>query len=339
MSDKSISLVMSGVLNQKLELVPGNTKKGLRAIGTASDMYMVKPSDVQVIEDFNPRVKDRIYWEGDEDAGIEGIIDLAKSMKQNGYYRHKPLAGFVASVGGKDVVFITEGHRRLDAALYWINNLNGPEDLLVPMVSSPRGTNMLDLNYALYQSNNTEDFRPFEKCIWVKRMHTMYGQTEALIAAKTGLSLSFIRSALIVVSAPDDIAMMVQQGRISVTSAADVVMEHKEKALSVLKQAEANSLADGKRKITARFMPGTGFQKVIQKKSDALFDMVSKVKSDAGYSHLTEETRADLDEMLTAFETIKKELEAKEAEALAAAEQAAEEEAKASTEEQGALDV
>ena len=339
MSDKSISQVLSGVANQKLELIPGNAKKGLRAIGSASDMYMVTPGNIRVIEDFNPRVKDRIYWEGDEEAGIEGIIDLAKSMKQNGFYRHKPLAGYVALVDGVEVVFLTEGHRRLDAALYWMNNLGGPEDLQVPLVSSPRGTNMLDLNYALFQSNRSEDFRPFEKCIWVKRMHTMYGQTEASISSKTGLSLSFIRSALIVVSAPDDIAMMVQQGRISVTSAADAVMEHKEKVVEVLKQAEANSIANGKRKITPRFMPGSGFQKVIKKESGALYETVAMVRADTGYGQLTEETRRSIDDLIAELDAAKKKLEEKEAKALSDAEQEATDDEGKSTEEQGTLQV
>ncbi|KKN85064.1 hypothetical protein LCGC14_0282330 [marine sediment metagenome] len=319
----------------KFNLVGGQIKTAMRAAGKTADFFKIDPRKIHLLEDFNPRIKDRQYYEGTEDR--PGIVDLAKSMKLNGYYTDKPLAGFVAKVDGEDVIYLTEGHRRLDAVLYWMDNLGGPEDFMVPFVPKPRGTTELDLNYALVEANKAVDFRPYELAMHIKRLHCMFGQTEALIATKAGMSVSHVKNLLAVAGAPESIAKMVLAEEISVTEAAEAIGKYGNQVETVLNQAKANSVAAGKTKVSKRFLPGERFKKEVKKESDTLFDAVRTVREDNNYDALTEDTRKTLDELMERMTAMQKKLDEQEAQALAAA--ALEEADEAAQESNGKDDV
>ncbi|WP_417546463.1 hypothetical protein [Marinobacter sp.] len=303
--------------NKQLELEPGNRKTAMRAIGKPVENYRVSPRDIRVIPGLNPRVKDRAYWEGDEALGVTGIIDLAKSMKANGFHEHMPLAGFVAREDGKDVLYLTEGHRRLDAALYWMDNLGGPEDLLVPLVPRSKELTPVQLNYDLRSSNQGERFRPYEDLMWALRMIDVYGQSEAMILAKSNISQSLLRSMLIVGRGPKEILELIETNQIAITVAGDMITKHgPEKAVELLTKAKALSAADGKGRISKRYLPGEGFKKVLAKKSSTIFDGVCLVYQDAGYSGLSDETRQAIEDMMAGLEEARAQLAEKEARAL-----------------------
>ena len=293
----------------KLNMTPGNIKKGMKAIGTPNDMYMVDARKVRVIPDFNPRIKDEKYW--------EGIRELALGMKTHGYYRDKPLAGYVAVEDGEEVVYLTEGHRRHDAVLYWQDNLDAPEDLRIPFVPKPRGTSDLDLTYALLESNKAQDFRPFELAMLVKRLHVAYGQSEAVIAEKMNKSLPYVRHMLLVAGAPDDIVKMVIAEELSITEAADAINTYKDKAVDVLTKAKANSAAEGKKKVSKRFMPGMKFQTAVKKEAPAILDAVRQVSNDEGFGNLTEQTRSTISDLVSRLGELEAKLAEKEARAQA----------------------
>lgn len=298
---------LGSCVNVKPNLTPGNIKKGVKAIGTPNDMYMVDPRKVVIIDGFNPRIKDETYY--------KGIKELALGMKEHGFYRDKPLAGYVGVKDGEEVVYVTEGHRRHDAVLYWLDALEGPSDLRVPFVPKPRGTSELDLNYALIESNKSQDFRPYELAMLVKRLHVAYGQSEPTIAAKMGKSIAYVRNLLIVAGAPEPIALMVLNGELSVTEAAEALGKFKDSAVEVLQKAKANSVAEGKSKVSKRFIPGHRFQAAVKKESGSLFEAVRQVRADEGYVALSEGTRSAIDDLVTRMEELEAKLAAKEAEA------------------------
>lgn len=312
----------------KLEMSPGSIKRGLKAIGKASDMFMASPRKIRVIDGLNVRIKDDLYW--------QGIRELAEGMAEHGFFRDRPLAVYVASErvvqdGTEvfiDTVCLTEGHRRLDAALYWMEHLGAPEDLVIPIVHKPSGTSMLDLNYALLEANKHVDFRPYEKAILIKRMHVSFGQPVPEIAKKTGLAESTVHNLLLVAGAPEEIAKLVLIGDLSITEAADVMRSHKDKAFEVLAQAKAISIASGKTKISKRFLPGEKFKGALKKNSESIYDAVQLVRQDKGYEALSDETRETVDALVKELAEVKAKLEEQEAKALA----------KAAEESQDALD-
>jgi hypothetical protein len=308
---------------QKLELTAGSKKTHLRAISGSDseaktgEIYNVSPRKIVVIKGLNARIKDQAYWEGDDEKGLEGIMHLAKSIKRDGFKKHKPLAGYVAEVDGEDVLFLTEGHRRLDAALYYMDNLGGPADFLVPVVAEAKEMTALELNYSLRQSNTGQPFRPIEDLMWVLRMLDTYGQSEAMLRTQSGIKESLLRSMIIVGRGPTEILELVKDEKVSITVAGDTITKYgPEKAVEVLVKAKAVAEASGRERITPRFMADAKFEKQLTKKSTTMYDLVAKVRQDQAYSALSHDTREGIENMMAELEILRHNLAKQEAKAL-----------------------
>ena len=100
--------MVQGELDVDTNLVQGNTKAAMKAAGASSrDLWQVNFEMLRIIPGFNTRVKNAAYF-----AHVRNIAD---SIKAEGYYQDKPMAGFVAKEDGNDVIFVTDGHCRYDA--------------------------------------------------------------------------------------------------------------------------------------------------------------------------------------------------------------------------------
>ncbi len=291
-SDVPESFGMSTTL--ELNYISGQLKEGMRSLGKENGFVMGDPTKVRVIEGFNTRVKDDIYW--------EKINILAQSIKENGFYKDKPLACIVVRDGDENVVYVVEGHRRLDATLLRMSWMSEEEAqaFRIPMVAKDRETSEVDLVYGMAQGNNAEDFRPYEMAVLVKRLKQVYGQTEEQILTRMAgkISSSYLTNLLIVAGAPRKIAELVLTDKLSVTFAASVMNKYGNKAIEVLEQTEANSKKHGNGKITDRFLPGKRLESALKKEAVDLYKSAKQVAADPGFTGLSEETRAVLEDLL-----------------------------------------
>src|SRR5690606_20361787 len=116
----------------EMGLVAGAAKAVLKSIGSANDMFMVDPRHLKFRQGFNVRIKDADYW--------AKIGQLVKSIGEHGFYRDKPLAVFVAKEGDCSTPYVVEGHRRLDAALKYMETLSEEEreSFRIPVVFKDR---------------------------------------------------------------------------------------------------------------------------------------------------------------------------------------------------------
>ena len=279
----------------ELNAVTTGAKAAMKEIGSANDMFMVDPRLVRIWPGFNARIKDDRYW--------ERVEELANSIEKHGFYKDKPLACYVVKEDGKNVVYIVEGGRRLDASLKRQMRFEKDDErsaFRIPLVPKDRETNEVDLVYGLAQGNNAEPFRPYELAVVVKRLKTVYGQTEEQILSnlKGIVSSTYLTNLLIVAGAPRQIADMVIAEDLSVTQAAKVMNEHGNRAIEVLLQAKANAKAQGKEKVSDRFMPGKKLDNALKKEAPELYRSAQLVMKDPGFSGLSEETRAVLEDLM-----------------------------------------
>jgi len=145
--------------NFNRELTPGNTKAAMKDVGAASsDLWKVEPAKLRTLKGFNARIINDTY--------TSRVRWIADSIKANGFYPDKPLTGFVALEDGKEVIYVTGGHRRFEAVFLAIEE--GADVPTVPVVIKPRGTSMEDLTVDLVVGNEGEPLTTYEQAAMVK---------------------------------------------------------------------------------------------------------------------------------------------------------------------------
>lgn len=223
-------------------LTQGGIKAGMTGCKSA-DLWKVPRDRIKVLEGFNVRIKNNDYY-----AQVRLYAD---SMKADGFFVDKPLTGYVAKENGENVIYVTDGHTRLDA--YDLAKIEGADLHDIPMVTKPSGTSMEDLTVALVVSNNGRNLTPYEVALVCKRLIN-YGMDEVEIATRVGLSKAYVSNLLLLVSAPREICNLVQEGKVSASLAVATLKTHETKALAVLKDGLANAESVGKTKVTEKHL-------------------------------------------------------------------------------------
>ncbi|GAB2750439.1 hypothetical protein GCM10027019_31380 [Melaminivora jejuensis] len=229
--------------NFDLNLVPGAVKAAMVGVKSA-DLWKVPRDRIKVMSGFNVRVKNE-----DHQAQVRFIAD---SMKANGFFPDKPLAGFVAKEDGENIIYVIDGHTRLEAVD--LANSEGAEINEIPVVTKPAGTSMEDLTVALVVSNEGRHLTPYEVALVCKRL-IGFGMDEAEVARRIGKSKPYVDNLLLLVSAPRAITNMVQEGTVSATLAVEAVKAHGSQAPQVLQDGLKEAQAQGKSKVTGRHLP------------------------------------------------------------------------------------
>lgn len=232
-------------LFQPTELVRGNVKAAMKdaAVGS-SENWQVRLDQLRFIDNFNPRVHNADY-----DAHVDF---LAKSMAENGFFPDKPIAGFVAKEGDKQIVYVTDGHSRTLAARRAVE-VYGAEIESLPVVIKPAGTNMQDLLVSTVVSNQGRELSPYEKAIVIKRLVDM-GVEEKVIAKRLGITGQYIADLLTLVGAPVAVRNMVANGQVAANVAVESVKKHGTGAAEKLKSGLDRAKAAGKTKVTRKHM-------------------------------------------------------------------------------------
>ena len=272
-------------------LTAGNVKAAMKDAGAVSaDLWQVAPDRLRVLEGFNARVKNDAYT-----ARVRWIAD---SIKANGYYKDKPLSGFVAREDGVDVIYVTGGHRRHEAVHLAISE--GVDVPHVPVVIKPKGTGMEDLTVDLIVGNEGEPLTTYEQAVVCKRL-AGFGWDSKEIARRVGYSTAqYVDGLLALAGAPLPIRKMVIESVISATTAIEAIKKHGDNATDVLLAAVVKA---GGGRVTAKAMPGAEFKKAVKKQAEPMYTMLTKVQEDPGYDSLSDDLRCMLAALL---ERIKK---------------------------------
>lgn len=228
--------------NFELNLVAGSVKGAM--IGAKSaDLWKVPLAKIKVMDGFNVRIKN-----AEHETQVRLIAD---SIKENGFFPDKPLAGFVAKENSENIIYVIDGHTRLEAVHLAISE--GCEINEIPVVTKPAGTSMEDLTVALVVSNEGRHLTPFEIALVCKRL-VGFGMDESEIARRFGRSKAHIANLLLLASAPRSIKSLVQEGKVSATLAVETYRAYGSQATEILERGMASAKEAGKDKVTSKHL-------------------------------------------------------------------------------------
>jgi len=274
-------------------LVAGNVKAAMRDANASSrDLWSVEVSALRILPDFNVRLHDTA-WE-------THIRALANSMKVEGFYQDKPLAGFVAKEGESQVIYVTDGHCRYNAVM--LANREGAEIIRVPVVVSAQGTSLEDLTVSLFKSNTGKPLTPYETGIVCKRL-SRYGWSIEQISDRLDLTEFYVDGLLRLVGAPAEIRELVTSGQVSASMAIQALRGKGNKALEFLQAAVNKANQSGKQRATSKHLPGREFEKKARKAAPVMFSTLQSIKSDPAYQSLSAELRTSIDTLIEQINT------------------------------------
>lgn len=241
-----------------IALAAGATAAAMKAADAGNGkLYLVPIGKIKPIPGFNVRVDGPDYREHRD--------MIAQSIIANGYDETKPLAGYVAKEGDENVIYVTDGHTRLDAA----NQVNGDDangvtiDKL-PVIVRSTAPSLTDLTVALHTNNTGRPLSPFELGVVVKRLMKEDGADKAQIAARLAVTPRYLDDVLLLVNSPKAVRTAVLEGNVSSTMAIQELRkagDKPEKAAERIEAAVAKAKAAGKTKATAKDV-GVKMQKV-----------------------------------------------------------------------------
>ena len=275
--------------NIELNLTPGGVKKAMAQAGaSSSDLWKVSIDELRIIPNFNVRLRDANF--------NQHIRSLADSMKVEGFYQDKPIAGYVAKEGDSQVIYITDGHCRFEAAKLAISE--GAEITKLPVVVVSQGTSPEDLTVALVRANSGKPLEPYELAVVCKRL-ARFGWENADIASRLGFTPSYVDNLLLLISGPSNIRQMVLDGQVAAATAIEAMRKHGNKAFDKLQAALEAAQATGGERVTRKHMPEVIFKKKVVKAAPNLFNSLRDITKDTGYQHISPGLREKLDALMT----------------------------------------
>lgn len=240
-----------------LELAAGSADKAAKeASATTSKLYRVPVEHIKTIPGFNVRVDSEDY--------IAHRDMLVASIRANGFDDTKPLSGYVAKEGEANVIYVTDGHTRLDA----VQTLNADPDTAetdeiktLPVVVRSTAPTLEDLTVALHTNNSGRPLTPFELGVVVKRLMAMEGADKQRIASRLAVTPRYIDDVLLLADAPAKVRNHVLRGEFSSTAAIQELRRNPEQAAERISAAVSKAQASGKTRATAKDV-GVKMQKV-----------------------------------------------------------------------------
>ena len=279
---------VQAALNFSTEIVMANPKTLHTSIAmTKAQMWDVSVDTLRVLPDFNIRIKDEKYY--------AHIRSLADSIKTNGFYKEKPLSGIGSMDGKKPVIYIADGHCRLEACRLAISE--GAPILSIPVVINDRSVSMEDLTVALVRSGDGKRLSPMEISIACKRLAN-YGWKVPMIAEKIGISQEYVHQLLTLAGAPKSIRDMVQLGEVTAAVALGALRSHGAEASKVMSEALDDAKASGKNKLTSKFLPEKIRRKACAKAAPVMFSVIEQIKAHKSFKKLPDDLRLVIDDLI-----------------------------------------
>ena len=231
-----------------ISLTAGATAAAMKtADATAGKLYNVPVGAIKLIPGFNVRVDGPDYR-----AHRDMLADL---IRAKGFDETKPLAGYVAKEGDETVIYVTDGHTRLDA----VNTINADDsDLTIdklPVIVRSEAPSLSDLTAALHTNNTGRPLSPFELGVVVKRLLKEEGAEKSAIAATLAVTPRYLDDVLLLVNSPKEVRTAVLQGEVSSTMAIQQLRkagDNPAKAAEVITAAVEKAKKAGKSKATTK---------------------------------------------------------------------------------------
>lgn len=261
-----------------LTLEAGKRKAITAAATGKGEAFNVKVDQLRTIPGFNVRIRETEDYR-------QHVEELKQSIRENGFYPNKPLAGYIGKDGDDDVIFVTDGHTRLEA-VQEINeeDVDGNESLeTVPVILKPADASINDLTIALVQDNNGRPLLPYEMGIVVRRLQNAKdGEgnplfSKADIARKLSITERYIDDLNVLVSAPAKVRNAVLAGEVAATLAIQELRKNPKKAEERITTAVSKAKASGKTKATKKHLNTVKMVKVPIRVSLATGDSIKDV--------------------------------------------------------------
>lgn len=265
-------------VNLDLTLAAGKMKAVTAVASGKTTDYVVPVDQLRVLPGFNVRVRETEDYQAHVDA-------LKQSIRENGFYANKPLAGFIGKEGDNDVIYVTDGHTRLEAVQALnAEALDTSEEIAgLPVSLKPAESNLADLTIALVQDNSGRPLTPYEMGVVVQRLANMTNDegeplyAKADIARKLSVTERYIDDLNVLVGAPAKVRDAVLRGQVSSTLAIQELRKNPKKAEERITAAVAKATAAGKTKATKKDVGGVRMQKVKASVSLATGDSIKDV--------------------------------------------------------------
>lgn len=274
-----------------ITLVAGSIKGAMKAAGAAKrDLWFVPRSEIRVIPGFNVRIQNAAYQ--------AHIRTLADSITTEGFKPEHPLAGYVAREGEESVIYLNDGHCRLNAVDLAVSE--GLEIDLLPVVVSTKAHDLEDITVGLVRSNAGKPLESLEKAAVCKRL-VGFGWDETRIAKRLGFTENYVRDLLTLIGAPAKVREMVASDQISATAALKAMATHGDQVIVKIEEGLQMAKAAGKARVTTRYLVDPS-EKVIAKEGPKLYSVVQELRSDPGFAQLGKPLQDKLNELLTQIE-------------------------------------
>lgn len=238
-----------------VDLTAGPVDPTMKAAeATTAKLYRVPIGKIKTIPGFNLRVETPDY--------IEHRDGIKASIAANGYNAKKPLAGYVASEDGNNVIYVTDGHTRLAAAeAYNEENEGGDVITHLPVLVAPKETTLSDLLVELHTANTGRKLTPFEQGILGKRL-IGEGMTKNQIAEKLGFTPRYLDDVLLLANAEPKVRQHVASGAVSSTLAINTLRKDGDDAAEKIEAIVAKAAKVGKKATAKLAQPKTKAVKV-----------------------------------------------------------------------------
>lgn len=215
------------------------------AEATTAKLYRVPIEKIKVIPGFNVRVPSADYTEH-----RDNIADL---IAANGFDSTKPLAGYVAKEDDVNVIYVTDGHTRLDAVAVFNETAKKADKIThLPVLVHPKELTLTDLTVALHTANSGRPLTPFELGVVVKRLLNEDGASKKDIATRLGVTPRYLDDVLLLAGADKDVKQHVASGAVSSTMAIQLLRADPETAGEKIAKAVKTAGDAGKKKATKK---------------------------------------------------------------------------------------
>lgn len=212
------------------------------AAATSGKCYRVPIEKIRVIPGFNVRVPSPDYT-----AHRDNLVDL---IRANGYDPTKPIAGYVAKEDDGNVIYVTDGHTRLDAVtIYNADPDTAEKDEItsLPVLVHPKEVSLTDLTVALHTANSGRPLTPFELGVVVKRLLAEEDVKKSDIAKRLGVTPRYLDDVLLLANADKAVKQHVASGDVSSTMAIQLLRADPETAAEKIGKAVKTAGETGKK--------------------------------------------------------------------------------------------
>ena len=177
-----------------------------------SDLYRLDPKLIQIKEGWNSR-------EASDPANATHVAELAASIREIGV--KKPLVCYMEN----DVVYVTDGHCRLQAVMHLIEA--GVEIKTVPVMVEDRHANEADRIFSQIVHNQGKQLTALEQAKVFKRLCDL-GWAQKDIAAKAGITGGRVSQLLELLILPVILQKYIIEGKASATMVLSLYKKHKQ---------------------------------------------------------------------------------------------------------------